>query len=177
MSAHIQPARAGYVPEGERVILSIRPDAAYIVLAPMWTLAGLAGAVVAASWAAGRWPEQLGGWLSPTRAWAVGAALMLLVIGWHAADLACSRYLLTDRRVMRVRGIFRRSVVDAPLDKVQHIVLTRLLRERLTGLGSIGFATAGTAWVEVRWRMVSRSAERMQEVRRAIEDQRARGGS
>ncbi len=59
--------------------------------------------------------------------------------------------LSPDRRM----GVLRVSVFEAPLRNIQHTSVFRLLRERLFGLGSIGFATAGSDvfdafWVTVR---------------------------
>jgi hypothetical protein len=169
------PSLPGYIPAGEKVILSLRPDPAYIVLAPMWTLAALAGLGVLSGWALGRWPELQMGGVSVGRVWLWLAILGLARVAWQAADRWARRYVLTDRRILRVRGVFRRSVVDAPLDRVQHLTVTRLLRERVTGLGTLGFATAGTAWVEAHWLMIARPAERLDVVRRAVEAARGSG--
>lgn len=169
--------RGMYVPEGERVILSLRPDPAYIVLAPMWTLVGVAAAGAGAAWAADRWPGLLGGWVTPWRAWSWAAAVVVGRVLWQAADRAARQYVLTNRRILRVRGVFRRSVVDAPLEKVQHVTVTRLLRERLTGLGTLGFATAGTAWVEAHWLMIAHPVERLGDVRRAVDAAKRAGGT
>jgi hypothetical protein len=166
----------GLIPKGERVILSLKPDPAYIVLAPLWPLAGIGALAVLAAWAAGRWPESIGPWMTPLRSWVYGACAALALITWRALDRAARRYILTDRRIISARGIFRRSVVDAPLESIQHVTVTRLVRERLTGLGTLGFATAGTAWVETHWLMVARPADRLAEVRRALEAAGTRGG-
>lgn len=161
-------ARTGLIPEGERVVLSIRPDPASIVLRPIWMLAALAalGAVVA--WTADRWPDWTLGRPSPGRVWAWVLVAAAACIAWQAVDRAARLYVLTDRRILRVRGVFRRSVVDCPLDRIQHITLTRLFRERLTGLGTLGFATAGTDGVEAHWVMIAKPVERLEMVRRAV---------
>jgi dephospho-CoA kinase len=55
--------------------------------------------------------------------------------------------------------VVRRSSVEAPLSAVRSIVLHQSARERLFGLGSLGFATAAMDGVEVVWRMVDRPHE------------------
>lgn len=165
---------AGHLSEGERVILSLRPDPAYIVLAPMWTLFALGAGATVAVWAIGRWPEWTPPGATPGRVWLWTGLLAGLRVAWQAADRAARQYVLTNLRILRIRGVFQRSVIDAPLDRIQHVTITRLLRERLTGLGTLGFATAGTAWTEVHWLMVSRPAERLEAVRRAIDAAKTR---
>ena len=157
-------------------MLSIRPDPASIVLRPMWMLAALAALGVAVMWTADRWPDWTLGRPSPGQVWTwvFGAAAVCIV--WQAVDRASRLYVLTDRRILRVRGVFRRSVVDCPLDRIQHITLTRLFRERLTGLGTLGFATAGNDGVEAYWAMIANPVERLDIVRRAVEEFRGGGG-
>lgn len=171
-----EPGADGFIPAGERVILSLRPDPAYIVLAPMWVLIGLLCAGGLASWAVERWPEAVPVRITGGRVWLWVAVLGGARLGWQAADRYARRYILTDRRILRVRGVFRRSVVDAPLDRIQLLTLTRLLRERLTGLGTLGFATAGTDGVEAHWLMIADPAARLDEVRRAVTAAKGSGG-
>jgi hypothetical protein len=45
-------------------------------------------------------------------------------------------------------------VVQAPLKNIQHTAVFASLRERVTGLGTIGFATAGSDTFESLWLMV-----------------------
>jgi hypothetical protein len=167
---------SGYIPAGERVLLSLKPDPASIVLIPMWTLTGLGVVAAAATWLAGAWPETA--WISPGRVWLWAGVAAAARIGWQAADWAARRFVLTDRRVLRIAGVFRRSVVDVPLENIQHATLTRLFRERLTGLGTLGFASSGTAWVEMHWTMIAEPVRRLEIVRREVEaaSGRARGG-
>jgi hypothetical protein len=77
-------------------------------------------------------------------------------------------YVLTNRRIMRIRGVFRASVFACPLVKVINTGVTTGPHERLTRLGSIWFNTgsdpsAGT------WHHVARPEEVHAQVRRAIE--------
>jgi dephospho-CoA kinase len=75
---------------------------------------------------------------------------------------------MTDRRVLRMAGILRRHTADMPLDRIQHLVLERTVGERILGLGTIGFATAGTAGMEAYWISVDRAEQKIGEVRRAM---------
>jgi dephospho-CoA kinase len=53
--------------------------------------------------------------------------------------------------------------------RVQHVVLVRTLLERLTGTGTLGFATAGTAGIEAAWMIIERPIRRVQEVRAVLD--------
>lgn len=87
---------------------------------------------------------------------------------WQFLDWMGRVYVLTDRRVIRVKGVVRIVVFEAPLKRIQHTELQFSLRERLFGLGTISFATAGTAGIDAQWRMISNPLEVHQEVVRAV---------
>ena len=68
-------------------------------------------------------------------------------------------YVLTDRRVIRIKGVLRVQVFETPLKQIQHTNVFFSVRERLFGLGTLTFATAGTAVIEAMWVMVARPLE------------------
>lgn len=159
------------VDSGERVLLGARPHPLYILLRRPWKLAWWVVLGGAAVWAAGRWPGYVprGG---VALAWLVGLALFL---AWQALEWASRRYLLTDARVVAVGGVLRQYAVDAPLRNVSHVEMHRSLAERALGLGTVAFATPGTAWAEVVWTSVEDPARVVEVGRRAI-DQAAGAG-
>ncbi|MCX5659861.1 MAG: PH domain-containing protein [Planctomycetota bacterium] len=87
---------------------------------------------------------------------------------WQFLDWMGRVYVLTDRRVIRVKGVFRIVVFEAPLKRIQHTTLTFSLRERLFGLGTIHFATAGTAGIDAEWRMIAEPLETHQTLLKAM---------
>ena len=78
-------------------------------------------------------------------------------------------YVLTDRRVIRRRGIFQVDVFEARLDRIQQTSVLRLVRERLFGLGTIAFATAGTGTLDALWEAVDDPFAVHQAVTQAID--------
>lgn len=60
-------------------------------------------------------------------------------------------YILTNRRVLRIRGVFNIDIFEAPLNKIQNTYLTFGFHERIVGLGSIHFETAGSSAIEASW--------------------------
>jgi len=81
--------------------------------------------------------------------------LLLLRLFWQFLEWLSRVYVLTDRRVVAVAGVLRVRVFEAPLQQVQHTNLLLSLRERLFGLGTVAFATAGTAIAEAYWLMLA----------------------
>lgn len=96
---------------------------------------------------------------------------------WEEVTRRCRRYILTDRRVVRRAGVLRRSEIELPLAKLQSVELFKTLAERLVGLGTIGFATAGTSRVEAYWIMVERPEEHLAKVREAMQAAGERRGA
>lgn len=132
---------------GERVLLDRRADpldgplSSLGFVAITLVLAGLVRAMAA----------QATLWLSPGDVVIAGAMLIGVRLVWAEVVRRVRRYVLTDRRVLARYGVLRRTVVAVPLDRIQHTVVTRRVRERFAGLGSVGFATAGTGSFDVVW--------------------------
>ncbi|MDX2017647.1 MAG: dephospho-CoA kinase [Planctomycetota bacterium] len=157
-----------FVPAGERVRLSIKPSPLFIVLAPLRSLVATLGlslgafALLRSGWLTKSWG------LDPALALWIGAGIAWLLLIGSMLDWLGRRYVLTDRRVLRLRGILRQHVADVPLDRVQSLELSRRLRERLFGLGSIGVSTAGAGGVpELWWSMVPSPHAALERLRQA----------
>ena len=192
MSAHggnaVMPAAlapegrvAKHVPETDRVVFAIKPSPLFIVLAPLRAIVIAAamgcivflGAAAAHRFAA---PGIAGAMPDPNIVAAATDSLILLRLVWQALEYIARLYVLTDRRVVRVSGVLGQRIVEAPVERIQHYVVYRSLRERLTGLQSIGFATAGTGQIDVIWFMVpkrARGQDIIRTIRRVIEGRSA----
>lgn len=84
----------------------------------------------------------------------IGVRLIVQFMDWLGRI-----YVLTDRRVVRVQGVMRVNVLECSLNRIQHTTATYTLWERLFGLGTIGFATAGQPAAMIHWRMIDRPME------------------
>jgi len=84
----------------------------------------------------------------------------LAVVGirlfWQMLEWLSHVYVLTDQRVIRVKGVLNVQVFECPLQKIQQTDLILPLLQRFFWLGTIGFATAGTAAHEAFWLMVAK---------------------
>jgi dephospho-CoA kinase len=150
----------------EAVLLDLRPHPAFIVLRSWGVLlmAGVAGWL--AWWLGGRFAAPATGAFAAAGTGAV--AIFLLV--WNALVWGSRRYQLTTRRLIRTAGVIDRSTVEIPLERVQHLEFYRSFSERLLGLGSLGFSTAGSAWTDMVWLMIDHPQERLAQVRAAIRE-------
>lgn len=148
--------------EGEEVVLVLSPHWLYILLdRPGVLLTSLIACIAV--------------WIFSDSAIARFAAV-LLVLGWllwQLAERASRRYVLTTTRVVAIAGLLRQKVVDAPIRNVRQVTMFKSIPERVLGLGTLGFATAGTAGQDVVWRLIDRPGERFGEARRLIDVPRA----
>jgi len=157
---------------GEIVILSLKPSLLYIPLSSLGTL--LASAVIASliSFSA-QFPQSPWG---RGDAVFVGATVAGLRLVWAAIDRSFHAYVLTDRRVIARRGVLRTVLYESPLSRIQNTIVVQSLRERVFGLGTLGFATAGRSTFDAFWEMLPRPFVVHRTVLDAIERYARRGG-
>ncbi len=144
---------AGLIADDEIVILMLRPSLLFVGLSSMAGLSitavvtlTLALLSIRIAWIP--WSE------AAVYALGVGGAAIQLL--WQSLEWFGLIYVLTDRRVIRRAGVVRVSVFEAPLRTIQHTSVFQPLRERVLGLGSIGFATAGSDVFDAFWVTVRR---------------------
>ena len=138
----------------EVVILMLRPSLWYVVLSSLGSLIVIALFTFALAYMAKFMNSLPGiGW-SDRQAFALGVALTTLRLGWQSLDWMAKIYILTDKRIIVRTGVLRMQVFETQLKNIQHTVVFARLRERLIGLGSIGFSTAGSDTFEAFWLMI-----------------------
>jgi len=138
---------ADLVQGDETIILLLKPHPLFIILAPLGQLVTIT--VVA-------WLISYLGWLTSYRATLLGAGLIALRLTWQFLEWLSRVYVLTDRRVIRVMGVLRVFVFEAPLRQIQHTDTIFTIRERVFRLGTVAFSTAGTGVPEAYWVMLAR---------------------
>lgn len=139
---------AELIHDDEVVILLLRPSLLYIPLASLGSLVFIALVTLALAYAA-RWV----GW-TDSQAFSLGATLAAVRLGWQTLEWWSRVYVLTDRRIIRRMGVLRVAIFETQLKQIQHTSIFVQLRERIFGLGSIGFATAGSDVFEAFWVMI-----------------------
>ena len=73
-------------------------------------------------------------------------------VGFALLQWASRTYVLTDRRVIRIRGVLTIDIFQSSLNRIQNTFMVLTLPARFFGLGDIQFTTAGTGAVEAIWR-------------------------
>ncbi len=148
---------------GEIVLFAIKPSLWFILFASARWLTCLVAVILLAPWLA----KAMGGLDS---ALVVKAAIVMAMarVGFAVMEWASRLYVLTNRRVMRVRGIFNINLFECSLLRIENTYVTLAWYERLFGLGTISFATAGTGPYEVSWANVAHPLEVHEQVRAAI---------
>jgi uncharacterized membrane protein YdbT with pleckstrin-like domain len=158
--------------DGEVVILAIRPHPLFILFASAGSLLALVIALLLVVFVARN------GWL-PIDAGVVttyGVLLGAARVVWQALIWFNEGYVLTNRRVVRTGGVFRRFRFECQLRRVQHLAMAKSIPERIFGLGTIGFATAGTGGIETAWLMVGKADKVFDTVQEAVRNAGGGGG-
>ena len=168
-------AAADLVPEhlldGDEIVLfAIKPSLWFVVFVSARWLIGLLMLLCLAPWIGAVVPG-----ITHTLLAKAVLALAAARLGFAVLEWASRSYVLTNRRVMRIRGIFNISIFECSLLQIQNTFLTLAWYERLLGLGSISFATAGTGAVEATWATVAHPLEVHEQVRAAINRARGQG--
>lgn len=93
------------------------------------------------------------------------ARIAFAVVRWVPAW-----YVLTNRRILYIRGVRSPRVHACGLKEVRNTYLHVSIAERVTGLGSISFATEDRVSVSQVWRSIHDPEAVHAKVRRAIEN-------
>jgi len=158
---------------GEVVELKIKPSLWFILFASFRMLLAM-GLIVALSYPLSRVLDPVGlsrPLLLKVAMALAGARLAIATLQWVSRI-----YVLTNRRVMRIRGIFNVDIFECQLSRIQNTFMRLTLYERLFALGTIGFATAGTGGIEASWENVNHPLEIHERVRAAIHKAQGRNG-
>lgn len=139
--------------DDEIIILMLRPSVLYVILNSITSLA-LIGLLTFLLAYLARFSTPLVLW-TDAEAFVIGAMLVTLRLAWQTLDWFSRVYVLTDRRIIRRMGVLRVAIFQADLKMIQHTSVFRRVRERAFGLGTIGFATAGSDVYEAFWVMIA----------------------
>jgi hypothetical protein len=78
-------------------------------------------------------------------------------------------YMLTNRRILTIKGVINVGMFQAQLRKIQNVRLYRPIGQRLFAAGTIGFSTAAAAGApESTWVMIARPGETHEQIMAAI---------
>lgn len=148
---------------GEIVILAIKPSLWFVLFKSFRWLSATGFVIVLAQWLGS-------GALPVPQAMVVQGAVAVAGarLGFALLQWVSRLYILTNRRIMRLTGIFNVDLFECQLTRIQSTFLTLTWYERLTGVGTISFAVPGAGTVEVSWTHVNNPLELHERVRSAI---------
>jgi uncharacterized membrane protein YdbT with pleckstrin-like domain len=109
----------------------------------------------------------------------VGVALAALVLLYGFVKRMSTTYMVSTQRLYIRRGILAKRVQQTRVDRVQNVNTDQSLRERLLGVGTVDFDTAGTDDSEFRFVGIAGPAKVVTAVDKAQRDAAAldRGGA
>lgn len=151
--------------DGESIILTARPSGWLILLMSWPLLVGLT-AVAAVSLAA----EQFTTYDVDNHM----VVLICLAVGAIRVTVACSQwqgrmYILTDRRVMRIKGVFREDCYQCPLKKIRQVQVSATLPERIVSVASLMFERVDEKPVpDADWICLANAQDVLQAVENAL---------
>ncbi|MBN2559805.1 MAG: PH domain-containing protein [Phycisphaerae bacterium] len=158
---------------GEVVHFAIKPSPWFVLLVSLkWVALGIALVLLAG-----------GEFVPPSSRWYVYQVAMWLTgarLAWATLEWVSRLYVLTNRRVIRIRGVFNVDLYECALDRIQSTSATLALPERCLRVGTITFQTAGGGGGlagAASWRIVSRPLEIHEQLREAIRRAQNRGAN
>jgi uncharacterized membrane protein YdbT with pleckstrin-like domain len=104
---------------------------------------------------------------------AIAGALVVLTLLVGYFRRVSTKYLITNQRLRISRGIVRRHVQETRLERVQNVNYQQSVLDRMFGVGTVDFDTAGTDDSEFRFVWVNRPETVVRAVDHAIEEARA----
>lgn len=96
---------------------------------------------------------------------------LTLVIGYLRR--ISTKYLITTQRLRISRGLLKRNVQETRLERVQNVNYQQGVLERVLGVGTVDFDTAGSDDSEFRFDWVNGPEDVVRAVDRAVEEARA----
>ena len=107
---------------------------------------------------------------APAIAVAAVIAALTLLIGYLRR--VSTKYLITTQRLRISRGIVRKNVQETRLERVQNVNYQQGVLDRLLGVGTVDFDTAGTDDSEFRFEWVNEPEQVVRAVDSAVEEAR-----
>lgn len=105
----------------------------------------------------------------------VVAIVLALVGGWKALSANLDRFVITNMRVFRVKGVFMRSLATMPLGRILDITVVKPLHGRMLGFGHFTFESAAQDQGLREIRYVGHVDERDLAIQRVVQRSGLRG--
>ena len=109
--------------------------------------------------------------------WLLLCVVLALVLhaGWWSLNEHMDRFVVTNMRVFRIRGVFSRSIATMPISRILDITVKKPMTGRLFGYGHFVFESAAQEQGLRDIRYVGRPDERDLTIQRVIQQSGLRG--
>ena len=157
-------AKLGLLNGSEIIILATKPSLWYVLLvSSRWVIILLPFSV--AAWLFGQM-----GWLGGQAQLLLGVALagMIIRLAFGLLQWQSRVYILTNLRVLRIRGVLRVEMFQCHLLRLKDVSLTAGAAEKLLALGTIGLVNDSSAQSAAHWFNIRHPVQVRQQVLKAI---------
>ena len=103
------------------------------------------------------------------------SGVLLAFAWWRAMKAHMDRFVITNMRVFRVKGVFSRSLATMPLGRILDITVVKPLHGRMLGFGHFTFESAAREQGLRDIRYVGRADERDLSIQRVVQRSGLRG--
>lgn len=149
------------IQDGEIVLLLLKPSVWFVPLTATWAIA-LAAIIALAPRVFPSLPGHAASYVN------VAVLLCAGRLTWATVQWMGRYYILTDRRVMTLTGVFATQVYQCPLRKVARVRVLRTIKERLFALGSIELIPSEEDIAVGMWQTVARPRDVREKIQRAV---------
>lgn len=140
---------------GEVVILAVKPSFWFVLIASAPALSAALGVAMLAYAL-----QNLGvEWVSTKVVVLICSAVALAKIMASCVQWAGRLYVLTNVRLMRIRGVLRADIFQCPLKQVRRFSMVASPAERVLGVASIWFEVEGSTAPETAWLHLAQPSE------------------
>jgi hypothetical protein len=149
---------------GELVLLAIKPSLWFVLFdAARWVAVGALLVLMSLS------PSLEVAGMPRMAVAQIGLVLIAARLGVASLRWVSRFYILTNRRIMRLRGVFRPDILSCPLLAIQSTSVSVGPHEKVTKLGTLRFEARDFSGADLDWYNIPKHDEVHSRVRRAIE--------
>ncbi|NOS99191.1 MAG: PH domain-containing protein [Phycisphaerales bacterium] len=147
----------------ESILFAIKPSLWFVFFDSAVWLVGCLVAILCGSWIARVTPSMTEPQVMSAVLTVAGIRVGIALLRWVSRF-----YVLTNRRMMRIRGVFKADVFECPLVNIRNTVVTHGFPEALANLGTLHFIISESGEFRAAWRNLPHPHDVHAEVRKAI---------
>jgi hypothetical protein len=145
----------GLLSSGERIVYRNKQHPFVFIWGARYTVLAFVFAFLLFWLRSGLGSDSASGTLATILGWVTAILFFggLVVAAWTALRYVNQEYVITNRRVIQVEGVFNRNATDSSLEKINDAVLTQSVFGRMFDFGDLTVLTASESGIE-KMRMI-----------------------